>query len=144
MNISDEELNRLVDWIQLYISKVKEIDSTLKEKFKTTNPLADWCSRKVSQEGVFAINGKRAFYYFHGIGCRISIGKEQIDFNYGINGRIDGFDPWRISLFLRDKSDDPLSTLSEGEIQNRFDLLEDKDVIQKTARFPGWHLYYFK
>ncbi|WP_431078424.1 DUF6896 domain-containing protein [Pseudomonas siliginis] len=35
-------------------------------------------------------------YELHGIGCAIHFPTESVDFDYGSNNRIDGFDEWRL------------------------------------------------
>lgn len=40
-------------------------------------------------------------YMFHGIGCAVYFGTTVVDFDFGPNGRFDGFDAWRLSLFAR-------------------------------------------
>lgn len=38
-------------------------------------------------------------YDFHGIGCCVEFDKIVVDFDAGPNGRIDGFDAWRLIQF---------------------------------------------
>jgi hypothetical protein len=39
----------------------------------------------------------------HGIGCRINLSTGSVDFNYGPNGEINGFDVWRLYNFARER-----------------------------------------
>ena len=41
---------------------------------------------------------------FHGKGCRLQLGRRRfIDWDYGYEGRTDGFDLWRLEIFLRSR-----------------------------------------
>ncbi|MDJ1481724.1 hypothetical protein QNI16_14585 [Cytophagaceae bacterium YF14B1] len=143
MNTPENELTRLVEWIRLYIRKVEEIHLTFIKTFEITSPLSAWVAGQIPQMGFIHVNGILSSYQFHGIGCRVTIRKQTIDFDYGRDHRTDGFDPWRIFLFLRDKTKDPLSTLSVKELETLFGVLEKNGVIQKPSMSLGSHLYYF-
>lgn len=56
----------------------------------------DWLHLEIPQEG-FLNNGAR--YYKHGIGCCITSSTISIDFDFGENGEINGFDAWRLFSF---------------------------------------------
>ena len=44
-----------------------------------------------------------AFYTVHGAGCRIESQRGEIDFDFGPDSTIPGFDPWKLYNFARDR-----------------------------------------
>src|ERR1043166_1685068 len=44
-------------------------------------------------------------YAFHGIGLHLEIGAEQIDFDFGFDGRTGGFNHWWLQKFAEEHSD---------------------------------------
>lgn len=62
--------------------------------------LGPFCWRSVSNSaGGWLDDAGTVSYYFHGIGCRVEFGTLVVDFDFGSDGRFDGFDAWRLSLF---------------------------------------------
>ncbi|WP_208861844.1 DUF6896 domain-containing protein [Duganella sacchari] len=42
-------------------------------------------------------------YHKHGAGCEVQLDTGKVDFDFGENGEIDGFDLWRLAHFTRDR-----------------------------------------
>ncbi|WP_446739719.1 DUF6896 domain-containing protein [Pseudomonas sp. TH15] len=59
-----------------------------------------WRSKKIERCGEI-INGIQ--YELHGVGCAIHFPTESVDFDYGSNNRIDGFDAWRLYIYASDR-----------------------------------------
>ncbi|WP_442963514.1 DUF6896 domain-containing protein [Pseudomonas sp. CCNWLW23] len=51
-------------------------------------------------------------YGLHGVGCAIHFPTELVDFGYGPNNRIDGFDVWRLYMYAADRSEEYKNTLT--------------------------------
>jgi hypothetical protein len=81
-------------------------------------------------------------YAFHGVGCCVMRGDRTIDFDFGPNGAVGGFDAWRLWLF------------AEGDPKG-FPRLQDRELIEAELRklcadgairlpksAPSPHLYY--
>ena len=76
--------------------KVEEANNLLKKYLNTDEPHNR--HPVIKQSGLL---GGKYKYYFHGVGCVVHISKKDvIDFDYGANGRIDGFDEWRLCCFI--------------------------------------------
>ena len=80
-------------------------------------------------------------YRFHGIGCSVTFGSIVVDFDFGPNGRYDGFDAWRLSLFaksvpnhLQFRDDAPLH-------EELLDLLNTGELVRHGISL-GSHLFY--
>lgn len=61
-------------------------------------PLRAWRKGRLPQKGYVDV-AKTISYCFHGVGCCVEFGTKTIDFDYGLEGRCDGFDAWRLSIY---------------------------------------------
>lgn len=86
----------LENLISEYLAHVKEATDLLEESFGTKNIINLWRSKKIPQRGPVTAG---VSYEIHGIGCRVYLSKICIDFDYGPDGRVDGFDPWRLYTY---------------------------------------------
>ena len=66
----------------------------MKKEFKIESPM-NFRGHNIPRSGSF---GKYK-YAFHGIGCRFDFFGFFVDYDYGENGSIEGFDLWRLSQF---------------------------------------------
>jgi hypothetical protein len=90
----------LEDLISDFLSKVESGTELLQKKFGTRNILRLWRTKKIERRGEI-INGIQ--YELHGVGCAIHFPSESVDFDYGSNDRIDGFDVWRLYIYASDR-----------------------------------------
>ena len=82
--------------ISEYLAHVKKATDLLEASFGTKNILSLWRSKKIPQRG--PVTGG-VTYELHGIGCRVYLSEICIDFDYGPDGRVDGFDAWRLYMY---------------------------------------------
>lgn len=87
------ELTALVEH---FLASVSRADELMKLHLKVGSPYL-WQSYRLSQVG--KLDGGSYSYFFHGVGCRFCFEDYEVDFDYGHNGRIDGFDLWRLDGF---------------------------------------------
>jgi hypothetical protein len=97
MKTDDKNLENL---ITDFLSKVDSGTELLLKKFGTRNILRLWRSKEIERCGQIT-TGIR--YELHGVGCAIHFPSESVDFDYGSNNRIDGFDVWRIYIYASDR-----------------------------------------
>jgi hypothetical protein len=57
---------------------------------------ADWAANGIPQRGM--LKGDIP-YFKHGYGCSIELPSGAVDFDFGEQGEIDGFDTWRLASF---------------------------------------------
>lgn len=78
-------------------------------------------------------------YSFHGIGCLFELQDVVVDMDFGPDGRIDGFDAWRLNLFAesRDQPEWTLDALGNALAE----LLRDGKVVRLTSALAS-HLYF--
>ena len=93
----------------------------------------------IEQVGIL---GGKYKYFFHGVGCKVQISKKDIvDFDYGANGRIDGFDEWRLCGFIRTRSKQ-YPNVQESDIKKWFQEAIDAKEIKKADSREYGNLYY--
>ncbi len=79
-----------------YLAQVKKATDLLELSFGTKNILRLWRSNKIPQKGAVTDD---VTYELHGIGCCVYLSGVCIDFDYGPDERVDGFDPWRLYMY---------------------------------------------
>ncbi len=81
-------------------------------------------------------------YSFHGIGCCVEFGTLVVDFDFGPNGRFDGFDAWRLHLFA--ESMPQYNQFANVDcVQTHLTELFNSGLIRKFDDVVGSHLYFF-
>ena len=81
-------------------------------------------------------------YAFHGIGCCVKFGSTIVDFDFGPQGRHDGFDAWRLHCYA--ESVEEYHEFDDVDlIQSHLDQLEFSGRIVKESGGIASHLYYF-
>ena len=103
--------------------------------------IRSWHDRGLPRGG-YLDAAERHEYLFHGIGCRLQLGPNlSIDWDFGHDGRMDGFDLWRLKLFLEERPDLqrilPLAALK----QSFEEAVRDGSVISPW-RMQNDNLYY--
>jgi hypothetical protein len=97
MKTADKNLE---DLITDFLSKVEIGTELLQKKFGTRNILRLWRSKQIERCGEIT---DEIQYELHGVGCAIHFPSESVDFDYGSNSRIDGFDVWRLYIYASDR-----------------------------------------
>ena len=119
--------------ISLFLAKVREAEDIMKANFNIEEPM---CYRqagiaRVGQIGTYS-------YSFHGIGCRFRFGEFNVDYDYAENGRIDGFDLWRLSRF-GEQFEEFKDYISSGEIELDFKAADKSNKIVKFKQESLYH-----
>ena len=83
-----------------FISMVESSTRTFEQKFGTRDIRRLWYTKVIKRCGKVTRGVK---YELHGIGCRINLSTGSVDFDYGPNGEINGFDTWRLYNFARER-----------------------------------------
>ncbi|MDP3069841.1 MAG: hypothetical protein Q8N18_06105 [Opitutaceae bacterium] len=94
----------------------------------------DWACNGIKQSGQLADGSK---YNKHGFGCAIRYSTGAIDFDFGANGELDGFDASRLWRFSKASKRD-YGFATEKEI-----FAEISEAVSRgKLRFSGYMLYY--
>ncbi|WP_414432637.1 DUF6896 domain-containing protein [Alcanivorax sp. IL2] len=128
------ELQKIISEFQ---EKVAEANEILKKYLDTDEP-HKW-GPPIEQAGI--LGGKHK-YFFHGVGCTVHISKNDIvDFDYGADGRIDGFDAWRLYGFISARRG-KYPHVHESDIDEWLkDAIQANEVKKSESREYG-NLYY--
>ena len=87
--------------------------------------------------------GSKHKYFFHGIGCAVHISpNEVVDFDYGNNGGIDGFDHWRLWSFVEARKSKCRGVTSEDVKLWLSQAVEAGEIERPTTEKYG-SLYFF-
>jgi len=100
VSVSEENmLESLVILIHEYQSKIIEA-AALFQKYKGIDPSNLMCWRRTGLPGKGFVDPEhRVAYYYHGIGCCVRLPSGEVDWDFGHEGRLDGFDAWRLWRF---------------------------------------------
>ena len=125
-----------------YQTRVAEAVCLLEVQLKLQeNGWLSWRSSGVEGSG-WLDEARRISYRYHGIGCCVMFDQVVVDFDSGPDGRIDGFDAWRLSFFAR--------TVRKHAAFSGCELLRqelaDLHALGELISFPnqlGSHLFFF-
>jgi hypothetical protein len=70
-------------------------------------------------------------FSFHGFGCYFQCGQVVVDVDFGPDGRIDGFDAWRLSLFAKSLN---VADVDHKRLKELLRELERKGEIESPPR----------
>ena len=116
--MSSQEFQFLIDD---YLTAVESALELLELKFGSRDLLGLWREKKIAQRGSLTDD---ITYQLHGNGCMVEYPELCVDFDYGPEGRTDGFDAWRLYNFACEK-------IEKYEKYNDLNLI--KTEIEKYA-----------
>ncbi len=93
-----------------------------------------WCVNGIPGTGV--LRGGIG-YRKHGYGCEVRLESGRVDFDFGREGEIDGFDVWRLADFARDRLDS-FGFTSQEELEAVFADAVSRGEISAS----GYELHY--
>jgi hypothetical protein len=127
--------NRLAKLIRDYQRRVADAVAIM-ESAGISRPKSnlDWTVRK--DPGRITLSSGFSFYK-HGFGCSVDGPEWGVDFDFGDQGQIDGFDAWRLYDFARRRLSHYGFT-SEEDIGSAVRQAADADELS----FSGYILYY--
>src|SRR5260221_14498715 len=85
--------------ISEYQQKVSEACRLLRARFHVDGDLLRAWHQKTVPDCGWLDDERSIRFRFHGIGCRVTFGHVEVDFDFGPEGRHDGFDGWRLGSF---------------------------------------------
>jgi hypothetical protein len=135
-------IERFVKLIQEYQAAVLEAAS-LFEKYKgvTQNNLSRARFEGLPNDG-FLDPEQTIEYYFHGVGCCVTYPNKMVDWDFGNNGRLDGFDAWRLWVFAKEGTNNFPEFKQQEAINKAFREAEIQGIIYKQNWVNKDNLYY--
>ncbi|MFO8013107.1 MAG: hypothetical protein R6X20_07360 [Phycisphaerae bacterium] len=82
-------------------------------------------------------------FCFHGTGCEVRTVDAEVDFDFGPEGRHDGFDAWRLHTFAESRPQAYPEFQDMAVIERALEELQNSDVIFSPRWLPSPHLLYF-
>lgn len=105
----------LENLITEYLAQVKKATDLLEKTFGTKNILRLWRSNKIPRRGSVTDD---VTYEPHGIGCSVYLSEICVDFDFGPDERVDGFDAWRLYMYA-------------CEVPHRFKKYTDREFLER-------------
>ncbi|OPA90384.1 hypothetical protein BFW86_12145 [Pseudomonas fluorescens] len=118
------------------LAQVRKATDLLEFSFGTKNILGLWRFRKIPQHGPIA---DEVTYELHGIGCSVYLAETCIDFDYGPNERVDGFDPWRLYMYACELPHRHPKYTNKESLERDFN---EYLKLEKAKKNPGSNLYF--
>lgn len=132
-------LEQLIQLIHEYQAKVKEAVG-LFERYKglkqPQHPL-EWQRAGIPQTGYLEPTGK-ILYFLHGQGCCVRLELGRVDWDFGSEGQIDGFEFWRLQEFAQTGTQNFPEFRDEKVLKLVFAEAESKGLIYKSD-----HILYY-
>lgn len=92
-NMKNKNLECLIDD---FLAEVRKATDLLERRFGKKCILPLWRAKEIPQRGeiLYGIS-----YELHGVGCSVYFPEICVDFDYGPDQRVDGFDVWRLYIY---------------------------------------------
>jgi hypothetical protein len=124
-------MNELIDAINEYLDVVERGMQLVEAKWGRRDILTAWHQRVVPPMGDL-LGG--ITYELHGIGCCFVFEDFEVDFDFGPNGRSDGFDLWRLRHYIRQFPSRFQSLKKDGTLEAAFEALKSEGIV--VQEFP--------
>lgn len=128
----DSRLSKLITDYQASVQRAVELMAASGIARPASN--TEWVGLDIPQIG--ELSG-RIPYFKHGYGCAVHLLGAAVDFEFGLNGEIDGFSASRLIGYAGVRLGG-YGFSSEAELQKVFDVTTHSDAM----RFSGDQLYY--
>ncbi|HZF51497.1 MAG TPA: hypothetical protein VE093_22730, partial [Polyangiaceae bacterium] len=83
-------------------------------------------------------------FSFHGVGCRATVDGVEVDFDFGPDGRTDGFEAWRLWYFAQQNPQKYPQFQRLEDVQAALERLALSGEIECPRAAPSKHLWYLK
>jgi hypothetical protein len=135
-------LDHLVALIKEYQSRVQEAASLLREYKGLANPMY-WRQDDIPREG-FLDSERTIEYRFHGIGCWMKLPEGEINWDFGYDGRLDGFREWFLWQYAEYGTKNFPEFRDQKALERTFAEAKSKGLIQRSYLSLQDDLYYLR
>ncbi|HEX4265771.1 MAG TPA: hypothetical protein VH597_15665 [Verrucomicrobiae bacterium] len=125
--------------IKDYLKFARDASRIISEQAHTSDIIRAANNGHLPREGAFLGYGGGT-YFIHGAGCEVRAAELEIDFDFGPESQIPGFDPWKLYDFAKNHAS-AYAWLPERENFNR--LIEgylEKKFLKRSNSLPSPHL----
>jgi hypothetical protein len=142
MLVPPEIRDRLLVMIKDYQQRVARFVAAAKAAFGEEDLLAAAWAKRLPEEGHLD-DAEESSFQFHGAGCAVKTRDAEVDFDFGPEGRHDGFDAWRLCIFAESQPQVYPEFQDAAVIERALEELLHSDVIFSPRWPPSPHLSYF-
>lgn len=135
------EPHPLICLIEDFQQTAKVVAEEFYNKYNRKDLLRAWHDKTIAQKG--SLNDIVQKYAFHGAGLYAKLKGKEVDFDFGPDDRIDGFDAWRLKEFA-DSQKKYKDKWSSKSIESGLEELMKNGTIYKPGSHPGTTNYYLK
>ncbi|WP_434590577.1 hypothetical protein J3Q09_18750 [Pseudomonas sp. R4-83] len=121
-----------------FISMVETSTLIFETKFGTRDIRRLWRTKAIKRCGRVTRGVK---YELHGIGCRINLSTGTVDFDYGPNGEINGFDTWRLYNFACERPSKHRKYCDKETVEKEFDEYITLKKIKKMSAISNLYVW---
>ncbi|GLH19396.1 hypothetical protein BR1R3_21380 [Pseudomonas atacamensis] len=132
-----EQSETLEILINDFIAMVESSTLVFERKFGTRDIRRLWRTKAIKRCGRVTRGVK---YELHGIGCRINLSTGSVDFNYGPNGEINGFDVWRLYNFARERPSKYKKYCDKKNIEKELEEYINLKKIKKMSAISNLYI----
>ena len=129
----------LVTLIRCYLRAAESACTRLRAAHGVRDLLAAVCAGKIPREGVL---DEHTSFRFHGVGFEFRCRGVGVEVDLGPDGRCDGFDAWRLSLFA-EQSPELARSWPLARVEAGLEALLNAGVVHEPKWSPSPHLLYF-
>ena len=133
---------QILDLIEDFQTEVKFVAAQFYNKYGRKDLLKAWHDKAIPQTG--QLDNIVIQYAFHGAGLFAKLIDKEVDFDFGPNDRIDGFDAWRLRAFADSQAKKYQGFWTLKKLENELEQLKKQGLIIKPGDFPGSSNYYKK
>lgn len=128
--------------IHQYVTRVSQCISLMRKHFGVHDLLSGVREGRIPKRGV--IGDSDLAFSFHGIGCTIDMPDGSVEFDFGPNGDVGGFDAYRLTLFAQNCSTGMSEVTSEDEVRKELSLLQNQGIVIAPGLEPSPSLFYLR
>lgn len=127
-----KNLHRLINDFQSYVHAALKV--MYRSGIEMPSSRSQWIESDIPLTGELEDGMK---YYKHGAGCLVELGSGRVDFDFGENGEVGGFNAWWLTCFAG-------KNLKDYGFENLEDVTDqiDKALADGELVFPHRDLYY--
>lgn len=107
-----------------FLQDIKKFNVLFEKIYHRKDILRAWHEKVIPQYGKLSDSIE---YELHGIGCCIIYPDREVDFGFGPNHQINGFDLWRLTRYSRSRKD--ILSITEEELAFEFNSLIKEGII---------------
>ena len=135
-----KDLLKLISEYQLHVLGFVQ---AFHRRFGVDDFLGAWRRGDVPQRGTLD-DRYETRYEFHGVGCRFASERGEVDFDFGPDGRYDGFDGWRLWGLAKSRPQDYPQFQRPEVVESVLGELVTDAVVVRPRWMPSPHLCYLR